>query len=167
MNGFNLVQYADRALDLDRVPVENIKVAVVNPQFVLERTKAGMRALATLKEYVRTRQNILQVVEDDLRAREVNIKKIPESDPDRTAAVERFRNDINAYKEKAREFNDALKAMQAELVQEYIEKIQKVIGRVASMSGIDLVLNNFSNLEQTKGTVPASVLELLKPPLKI
>jgi outer membrane protein len=162
VNGLNLVQYADRALDLDRVPVENIRVAVVNPQFVLERSKAGMRAQATHKEYVRTKQNILRLIEDDLRAQEVNMKKIPESNPDRTAVHQKLVNDINAYKEKAREFNDDLVHRQAEWVQEYSEKLQKVIGRVASMSGIDLVLNNFSNLEQAKGMLPPPVLELLK-----
>lgn len=100
VNGLNLVQYADRALALDRVPMEDINVAVVNPQFVLERSKAGMRALATLKEDALTRLSILNAMAKDLRTQEVNVK------------------------EKMGEFNDYLKARQAELVQEYTEKIQ-------------------------------------------
>jgi len=162
LNGLHLVQYADRALDLDRVPVENIKVAVVNPQSVLERTKAGRRALAALKEDVRTKHNVLRTVEQDLRAQEVTVKKIPESNPDRTAVLERFNNAITAYKEKASGFNDDLKARQAELVQEYIEKIETITGRVASKSEIDLVLDNFGSLDQAKANVPLPILELMK-----
>lgn len=162
VNGLHLVQYADRALDLDRVPVEDIKVAVVNPQSVLERTKAGRRALVALKEDVRTKQNVLRAVEQDLRAQEVNVKKIPESNPDRAAALERFNHAIHAFKEKAGGFNDDLKARQAELVQEYIEKIETITGRVASKSEIDLVLDNFGSLDQAKANVPLPVLELMK-----
>ena len=138
VNGLNLVQYADRALDLDRVPMEDINVAVVNPQFVLERSKAGMRALATLKEDALTRQSILNAMAKDLRTQEVNVK------------------------EKMGEFNDYLKARQAELVQEYTEKIQKITARVAFMSGIDLVLDNFGNSDQAKANVPLPVLELMR-----
>ena len=137
VNGITLVLYADRTLDLDRVPVEGIKVAVVHPQSVLERTKAGIRALATYKEDVNAKHKVLIDMAADLRAQD-------------------------AYKEKMREFNEELKARQAELVQEYVEKIQKTTERVASMSGIDLVLDTFENSNQPKANVPLPVLELMK-----
>src|SRR5512141_1169771 len=69
VNGITLVLYANRTLDLDRAPVEDIKVAVVHPQSVLEHTKAGMQALATYKEDVDANQKILNGMEADLRAK--------------------------------------------------------------------------------------------------
>lgn len=162
VNGITLVLYADRALDLDRVPVEGIKVAVVHPQSVLERTKAGIRALATYKEDTNAKHKVLIDMEADLRAQDANGKKIPESSPDRAAANERFINAKIAFMEKMGEFNDQLEARQAELVQEFFEKIQKTTERVASMSGIDLVLDTFENSNQPKANVPLPVLELMK-----
>ena len=144
VNGLNLVQYADRALDLDRVPVEDVKVAAVNPQSVLERTKAGMRALATLKEYVSERKQQLLQNEEDLRKREKQLKEQwPKlSDAEKREKETQFRAEIQEYVKRAQGFNDELAHRQKELVQDYIEKIQNVTGRVASMSGIDLVLRN-------------------------
>lgn len=141
VNGITLVVYADQALDLDRVPVENIKVAVVSSQSVVALTKAGMRTLATQKEDANAKQKVLSDMAADLRAQD-------------------------AYKEKMREFNDELKARHAELVQEYTEKIQKITGRVAFMNEIDLVLDTFGNSDEAKAHVPLPVLELMRRPTK-
>ncbi len=141
VNGITLVVYANQALDLDRVSVKNIKVAVVSSQSIVALTKAGMRALATQKKDVSAKQKVLSDMAADLRAQD-------------------------AYKEKMREFNDELKARHAELVQEYTEKIQKITGRVASMNGIDLVLDTFGNSDEAKAHVPLPVLELMRRPTK-
>ena len=166
VNGITLVLYANRTLDLDRVPVEDIKMAVVHPQSVLEHTKAGMRALATYKEDVEANQKILNSMEADLRAQDANVKKIPRSNPDRAAAIERFENAKIAFQQKVGECNDEIKARQAELVQEYVEKIETITGRVASRSGIDLVLDTFENSNQPKANVPLPVLELMGRPTR-
>ena len=43
------------------------KMGVVDPQMVLEKSKAGKKALDGLKEYVTTRQKLLSRDEEELR----------------------------------------------------------------------------------------------------
>src|SRR6184192_2281847 len=53
---------------------DSIKVGVVDPQAVLERSKAGRRALDGLKEYATTRQKLLASDEDALKDIEKQLK---------------------------------------------------------------------------------------------
>jgi len=54
---------------------EAFKMGVVDPQSVLEKSKAGKKALDGLKEYVSTRQKLLSGDEEDLRNTEKAIKE--------------------------------------------------------------------------------------------
>src|SRR6185295_17868420 len=54
---------------------EAFKMGVVDPQSVLEKSKAGKKALDGLKEYVSTRQKLLSRDEEDLRNTEKAIKE--------------------------------------------------------------------------------------------
>ncbi|HSS30326.1 MAG TPA: OmpH family outer membrane protein, partial [Nitrospiraceae bacterium] len=46
---------------------EPFKMGIVDPQAVLEKSKAGKKALDTLKEYVTARQKLLAADEEELR----------------------------------------------------------------------------------------------------
>src|SRR6476469_7269676 len=51
------------------------KMGVIDPQTVLEKSKAGKKALDGLKEYVSTRQKLLSRDEEDLRNTEKTLKE--------------------------------------------------------------------------------------------
>ena len=51
------------------------KMGVVDPQAVLEKSKAGKKALDGLKEYVSTRQKLLSGDEEELRNTEKTLKE--------------------------------------------------------------------------------------------
>ena len=54
---------------------ETFKMGVLDPQSVLEKSKAGKRALDGLKEYVTTRQKLLSRDEEELRNTEKTLKE--------------------------------------------------------------------------------------------
>ena len=54
---------------------EAFKMGVVDPQAVLEKSKAGKKALDGLKEYVSTRQKLLSADEEELRNTEKTLKE--------------------------------------------------------------------------------------------
>jgi outer membrane protein len=54
---------------------ETFKMGVVDPQAVLEKSKAGKKALDGLKEYVSTRQKLLSGDEEELRNTEKTLKE--------------------------------------------------------------------------------------------
>jgi outer membrane protein len=128
---------------------EPFKMGVVDPQSVLEKSKAGKRALEGLKEYVGTRQKLLTKDEEDLRNYE---KQLKEQAPKMSEAEKRdketqFRTKIQDFQKRAQEFNQELQRKQKELVDDYMKKIAAATQTTAEKGGFSLVVDKGS--EQT------------------
>ena len=130
-------------------PAAEFKMGVIDPQVVLEKSKAGKRALDGLREYVATRQKLLSRDEDELRNTEKQLKE-PGSkltDAEKKDKETSFRGKIQDYQKRAQEFNQELQGKQKELVDEYMKKIAVATQAVADKGGYQLVLDKGS--EQT------------------
>ncbi|HKW86889.1 MAG TPA: OmpH family outer membrane protein [Nitrospiraceae bacterium] len=126
---------------------DSFKMGVVDPQAILERSKAGKRALDALKEYAGTRQRLLAKDEEDLKALEKQLKE-QESGMSETQKREKqgqFRTKIQDYQKRAQEFNQELAAKQKELVDDYMKKIQVATQAVAEKGGYSLVVDKGSD----------------------
>ena len=125
------------------------KMGVVDPQSVLEKSKAGKKALDGLKEYVSTRQKLLARDEEDLRNAEKQLKeqsaKLGETE--KKDKETQFRTKIQEYQKRAQEFNQELQGKQKELVDDYMKKISVATQTVAEKGGFSLVVDKGS--EQT------------------
>ena len=125
------------------------KMGVVDPQQVLERSKAGKKALDGLKEYVTTRQKLLAGDEEELRSQEKMLKeqgpKLSENDKKEKEA--QFRTKVQDYQKRAQEFNQELQGKQKELVDDYMKRISAATKTVAEKGGFALVVDKGS--EQT------------------
>jgi outer membrane protein len=131
------------------VQAAEFKMGVVDPQSVLEKSKAGKRALEGLKEYVGTRQKLLAKDEEDLRNSE---KQLKEQAPKMTDAEKKekegqFRTRVQDFQKRAQEFNMELQKKQKELVDEYMKKISVATQAVAEKGGVSIVVDKGS--EQT------------------
>jgi outer membrane protein len=128
---------------------ETFKIGVIDPQSVLEKSKAGKKALDGLKEYVSTRQKLLSRDEEELRNTEKSLKesaaKLTEAEKKDKEA--QFRTKIQEYQKRAQEFNQELQGKQKELVDEYMKKIAAATQTVAEKGGFSLVVDKGS--EQT------------------
>jgi outer membrane protein len=125
------------------------KMGVVDPQSVLEKSKAGKKALEGLKEYVSTRQKLLAKDEEDLRNTEKQLKEqAPKlSDAEKKEKEGQFRTKVQDFQKRAQEFNVELQKKQKELVDEYMKKISTATQAVAEKGGVSLVVDKGS--EQT------------------
>jgi outer membrane protein len=128
---------------------ETFKMGVVDPQAVLEKSKAGKKALDGLKEYVTTRQKLLSGDEEELRNTEKTLKEqvAKLSDSEKKEKETQFRAKVQEYQKRAQEFNQELQGKQKELVDEYMKKISSATKAVAEKSGFALVVDKGS--EQT------------------
>lgn len=128
---------------------ENFKIGVIDPQVVLEKSKAGRKALDGLKEYVTTRQKLLSHDEEELRNTEKAIKELASklSDTEKKEKEKQFRIKIQEYQKRAQEFNQELQGKQKELVDEYMQKIAAATQTVAEKGGFSIVVDKGS--EQT------------------
>lgn len=128
---------------------EAFKMGVVDPQSVLEKSKAGKKALDGLKEYVSTRQKLLARDEEELRNYEKQLKdqasKLTEAE--KKDKETQFRAKIQDYQKRAQEFNQELQGKQKELVDDYMKKISAATQTVAEKGGFSLVVDKGS--EQT------------------
>lgn len=125
------------------------KMGVIDPQAVLEKSKAGKKALDGLKEYVSTRQKLLSRDEEELRNTEKTLKEAGAklSEGEKKEKEAQFRSKIQDYQKRAQEFNQELQGKQKELVDEYMKRIASATQTVAEKGGFSIVVDKGS--EQT------------------
>lgn len=125
------------------------KMGVVDPQMVLEKSKAGKKALDGLKEYVTTRQKLLSRDEEELRNYEKQLKEqlAKLSETEKKDKEAQFRTRIQDYQKRAQEFNQELQGKQKELVDDYMKRIGSATQTVAEKGGFSIVVDRGS--EQT------------------
>ena len=128
---------------------EAFKMGVIDPQTVLEKSKAGKKALDGLKEYVSTRQKLLSRDEEDLRNTEKTLKESVSklSEGEKKEKEAQFRTKIQEYQKRAQEFNQELQGKQKELVDDYMKRIAAATQTVAEKGGFSIVVDKGS--EQT------------------
>lgn len=123
------------------------KMGVIDPQMVLEKSKAGKKALDGLKEYVSTRQKLLSRDEEELRTTEKTLKELKLSEGEKKEREAQFRTKIQEYQKRAQEFNQELQGKQKELVDDYMKRIASATQTVAEKGGFSIVVDKGS--EQT------------------
>jgi outer membrane protein len=122
---------------------ETFKVGVVDQQAILERSKAGKRALDGLKEFSTARQRIVSADDEELKRIESELKK---EDPSVNDALKRekqeqFRVKFENYQRRLQDFNREIQAKQKQLVEEYQKKIDQAAAVVAEKNGLAAVLD--------------------------
>ena len=125
------------------------KMGVIDPQAVLEKSKAGKKALDGLKEYVSTRQKLLSRDEEELRNTEKTLKESVSklSEGEKKEKEAQFRTKIQEYQKRAQVFNQELQGKQKELVDDYMKRIATATQTVAEKGGFSIVVDKGS--EQT------------------
>ncbi len=121
------------------------KIAVVDPQSVIEKSKAGSRALATLKEHAQARENVLKADQKELEGLQSELKKLQgSSEKNLKTKQEAFSRKFQEFQKRGQEYQQELGQKQKELVQEYMKKIETATSVVAKRHGFSLVIDKGS-----------------------
>ena len=141
-----LAQLAFAVSPLSGLAAEAAKIGVVDPQAVLEQSKAGRRALDALKEYAATRQKLIASDEEELKNIEKQLKdqETGLSEAQKREKQSQFRTKLQDYQKRAQEFNQELAVKQKEMVDEYMKKIGSATRAVAEKGGFTLVVDKGS-----------------------
>ena len=125
---------------------DTFRVGVLDPQTVIEKSKAGSRALAALKEHAQARETVmkndqkeLEVLQEELKAAESKL-----SEHEQTRKQERFAQKYQAWQKQGQDFQNELGQKQKDLVQEYMKKIEEATSAVAARHGFDVVIDKGS-----------------------
>lgn len=122
---------------------ESYKVGVVDQQAVLERSKAGKRALEGLKEFSAARQRIVSADDEELKKLEAELKNQDSTltDAQKHEKQEQFRVKFEGYQRRLQDFNREIQAKQKELAEEYQKKINQAASAVGEKAGYAAILD--------------------------
>ena len=124
---------------------DSFKIAIVDPQAVIEKSKSGSRALATLKEHAQARENVLKADQKELENLQTEIKKVEASSgKGLKKKQEVFARKFQEFQKRGQEYQQELGLKQKELVQEYMKKIETATSAVAKRHGFSMVLDKGS-----------------------
>jgi outer membrane protein len=122
---------------------ETVKVGVMDQQAVMERSKAGKRALDDMKSYSQTRQKIIEADDQELKDLEQAIQD-PNSKLSEAAKQEKqdqFRAKLEAYQRRLADFNREIQQKQREMVADYGKKIADAAQAVAQKEGYAAIID--------------------------
>lgn len=120
---------------------EPVKVAVMDQQRVIERSKAGKRALEDMKAYQATRQKIINADDQELKELEQSIQDGKLSEAAKQEKQNQFQAKLEAYQRRLADFNREIQQKQRELVAEYTKKVQDAAQVVAQREGYTAIID--------------------------
>ena len=120
-----------------------IKIAVMDQQAVIERSKAGKAALEEVKAYQATRQKIITSDEQELKEIEQAMKDPNSklSEATKQEKQEQFQSKVEAYQRRLQDFNREIQQKQREMAAEYSKKIADAAQAVAQKEGLAAVID--------------------------
>jgi outer membrane protein len=118
-----------------------LKVAVMDQQQVIERSKAGKRALEELKAYQATRQKIINADDQELKELEQSIQEGKLSETAKQEKQNQFQAKLEAYQRRLADFNREVQQKQREMVLEYAKKVQDAAQVVGQREGYIAIID--------------------------
>ncbi len=124
-----------------------VKIGVVEPQKVLDDTKAGKKIKDSLQEYVKARQKVIDMEEDELKKMEEDLVKqgavlSPDAKKDKE---EKFRQKMVDYQRKVQQLNQEVQVKKKETLDEFNKSLEQVIRGIADREKITLVVEKGDN----------------------
>jgi len=118
-----------------------VRVAVMDQQLVIEKSKAGKRALEELKAYSATRQKIISADDQELKELDQAVRDNKLSESARQEKQEQFQAKMQAYQRRLGDFNREIQQKQMETVAEYSKKVRNAAEAVAQKEGYIAVID--------------------------
>lgn len=132
------------ATSLMGLAAEPVRVGVMDQQLVMEKSKAGKRALEELKTYSATRQKIISADDQELKELEQAIQDGKLSETAKQEKQNQFQSKLEAYQRRLADFNREIQQKQREMVIEYMKKVQDAAQVVAQKEGYIAVIDKGS-----------------------
>lgn len=125
------------------VGAQSMKIGVVDPQVVMDKSLVGHEALKVFQEDASVRKRLLAREEEELRLLEHDLRDHGDelTEEEKTFKREQFRERYQTFQHRVQEFNQEMAARQQELQQEYMHKIEKAVQEVAAKRGLTMVVH--------------------------
>lgn len=125
---------------------EQFKVGVVDQKAIMEKTRAGKKAMDGLKEFSASRQRIIAADDQELKSLDDALKNQESamSEAAKREKAEQFRIKLEGYQKRIQDFNREIQDRQRRLMEDFQKKIEEVTSSVAEQGGYSLVFEKGS-----------------------
>lgn len=120
---------------------EPVKVVVMDQQLVIEKSKAGKRAMEEMKAYAATRQKIINADDQELKDLEQAAQDSKLSETAKQEKQAQFQAKLEAYQRRLADFNREIQQKQRETVAEYSKKVHDAAQVVAQREGAIAIID--------------------------
>jgi len=124
-----------------------LKIGVIEPQKVLDQTKSGEKIKDSLQEYVKMRQKLIDVEEEELKKMEEDLVKqgaVLSADA-KKEKEEKFRQRMVEYQRKVQQLNQEVQVKKKETLDEFNKNLEQIIRGIADKEKITLVVEKGDN----------------------
>ncbi len=120
-----------------------LKVAYVDAQKVLDNSKAGKRTKATIEEYVKSRQKIIDLEEEELKRMDSELAKqaavlSPEA---RREKEEVLKRKFAEYQKRAADLRGEVDNKKIEVLKEFNQGLEETVKKVAEKDGYIMIFD--------------------------
>ncbi len=125
-------------------PVGDVAIGIVDPQRILQETDKGKRLTETLNAFMKDRQAIIELEQNELRAMESELRaQVSVLSPSaRQQKESQFREKMGAYQQKVGELNREVQEKQRELQDEFRGDVKEVVEEIAERKNLSVVLEH-------------------------
>ena len=120
---------------------ETFIVGVMDQQVVVQKSKAGKRAIEELKAYSTTRQKIIEADEQELKELQQALQDEKLTDSAKAEKQGQLQAKGEAYQRRLADFNREIQQKQRELVAEYSRKVQTAAQTVVETNGYVAIID--------------------------
>src|SRR3972149_5833524 len=128
------------------VDAENLKIGTIDAQKILDGTKVGKKTKTTMEEYVKSRQKIIDLEEQEIKSLEDELVKqgpvlSAEAKKDKQ---ETFRRKMLDYQKKVAELNKEVQSKKKEVLEDFNKTLEQTVKNIAEKEGYTVILDRNS-----------------------
>ncbi len=122
---------------------ETLKVGFVDAQKVLEISKEGKRVRGTMEEYVKSRQKIIDLEEQELKQIEEELTRQGSllSAEAKKVKQDNFQKKLMEYQKRAADLNKEVQGKKFESLKDFNKKLEEAVKQIADKEGYTFVLD--------------------------
>ncbi len=131
----------------ERPPGSGLAIGVVDTQWLLKESKLGRQVNETLNQFMKDRQALLELEQQELRNLENELLRQGSvlSPPAKQQKEEQLRQRMLDYQQKAGNMSREFQSKQADLLDEFREQVDIVVKRIARQRRLRLVVEKGKN----------------------
>jgi outer membrane protein len=125
----------------------DVKIGVIEPQKILDGTKSGKKIKDSLQEYVKSRQKIIDLEEEELKRIEEDLVKQKDvlSADAKKDKEETFRKRMMEYQRKVGALNQEVQVKKKEVLDDFNRNLEQIVKTIADKEKLSLVVEKGDN----------------------